>query len=137
MSKGIEVAKAYCTIIPSMEGAQQEITTELTGASVAAAATAGDKSGKKLGEGLGKGLSSVGSALTKGITVPVTAAATASIAAWKGVDEAMDTITTKTGASGAALEDMQNRAKNIATTIPASFQEAGDAIGEESTPVSA
>ena len=133
MSKGIEVAKAYCTIIPSMEGAQQEITTELTGASVAAAATAGDKSGKKLGEGLGKGLSSVGGALTKGITVPVTAAATASIAAWKGVDAAMDTITTKTGASGAALEDMQNRAKNIATTIPASFQEAGDAIGEVNT----
>lgn len=133
MSKGIEVAKAYCTIIPSMEGAQQEITTELTGASVAAAATAGDKSGKKLGEGLGKGLTSVGGALTKGITVPVTAAATASIAAWKGVDEAMDTVTTKTGASGAALEDMQNRAKNIATTIPTSFQSAGDAIGEVNT----
>lgn len=133
MSKGIEVAKAYCTIIPSMEGAQQEITTELTGASVAAAATAGDKSGKKLGEGLGKGFSSVGGALTKGITVPITAAATASIAAWKGVDEAMDTVTTKTGASGAALEDMQNRAKNIATTIPTSFQSAGDAIGEVNT----
>ena len=133
MSKGIEVAKAYCTIIPSMEGAQKEITTELTGASVAAAATASDKGGKNLSEGLGKGLSSVGGALTKGITVPVTAAATASIAAWKGVDEAMDTVTTKTGASGAALEDMQNRAKNIATTIPASFQEAGDAIGEVNT----
>ena len=45
----------------------------------------------------------------------------------------MDMVTTKTGASGAALEDMQNRAKNIATTIPTSFQSAGDAIGEVNT----
>ena len=128
-----EVAKAYVAIIPSMEGAQQQITEDLTGATAAAASKAGESGGKSLGGSIAKGLDSVGSTLTKGITVPVTAAATASIAAWKGVDEAMDTVTTKTGASGAALEDMQNRAKSIATTIPASFQEAGDAIGEVNT----
>lgn len=133
MSESIEVAKAYCTIIPSMEGAQQQITQDLTGATDVAAAKAGAKGGKTLGETLGKGIKGMGDVMTKGITVPVTAAATASIAAWKGVDEAMDTVTTKTGASGAALEDMQNRAKNIATTIPTSFQSAGDAIGEVNT----
>ena len=71
--------------------------------------------------------------LTKGITVPVAAVGAASVAAWKEVDEALDTVTQKTGASGAALEDMQKRAKSIAETIPTDFQTAGDAIGEVNT----
>ena len=133
MANGPEVARGYVTIIPSMEGSQREITEELTGSTDAAAKVAGAKGGKSLAESLAGGMSTVGGALTKGITVPVTAAATASVAAWKSVDEAMDTVTTKTGASGAALEDMQSRASNLATSIPASFQEAGDAIGEVNT----
>ena len=133
MANGPEVARGYVTIIPSMEGSQREITEELTGSTDAAAKVAGAKGGKSLAKSLAGGMSTVGGAMTKGITVPVTAAATASVAAWKSVDEAMDTVTTKTGASGAALEDMQSRASNLATSIPASFQEAGDAIGEVNT----
>ena len=133
MANGPEVARGYVTIIPSMEGSQREITEELTGSTDAAAKVAGAKGGKSLAKSLAGGMSKVGGAMTKGITVPVIAAATASVAAWKSVDEAMDTVTTKTGASGAALEDMQSRASNLATSIPASFQEAGDAIGEVNT----
>ena len=88
--------------------------------------------GDKLKEVGGK-ISDVGEGLTKGITVPVAAVGAASVAAWKEVDEALDTVTEKTGASGAALEDMQNRAKSIAETIPTDFQTAGDAIGEVNT----
>ena len=133
MANGPEVARGYVTIIPSMEGSQREITEELTGSTDAAAKVAGAKGGKSLAKSLAGGMSTVGGAMTKGITVPVIAAATASVAAWKSVDEAMDTVTTKTGASGAALEDMQSRASNLETSIPASFQEAGDAIGEVNT----
>jgi TP901 family phage tail tape measure protein len=88
--------------------------------------------GDKMKEVGGK-ISDVGEGLTKGITVPIAAAAGASVAAWKEVDEALDTVTEKTGASGAALEDMQKRAKSIAETIPTDFQTAGDAIGEVNT----
>jgi TP901 family phage tail tape measure protein len=88
--------------------------------------------GDKMKEVGGK-ISDVGEGLTKGITVPVAAVGAASVAAWKEVDEALDTVTEKTGASGAALEDMQNRAKSIAETIPTDFQTAGDAIGEVNT----
>ena len=133
MAEGTEVAKAYVTIIPSMEGSQQTITEELTGATDTAADKAGKKSGKTLGGSLTKGLGDAGAAMTKGITVPVAAAATASVVAWKSVDDAMDTVTTKTGASGAALKDMQDRAKGIAKTMPTDFQTAGDAIGEVNT----
>lgn len=82
---------------------------------------------------VGDKVSEVGEGMTKAVTVPVAGIATASVAAWKEVDEAMDTVTTKTGASGSALQDMQKRAKDIATTIPVSFQDAADAVGEVNT----
>lgn len=83
---------------------------------------------------VGDKVSEVGEGMTKAVTVPVAGIATASVAAWKEVDEAMDTVTTKTGASGAALEDMQNRVKDIATTkLPVSLQDAADAVGEVNT----
>ena len=61
--------------------------------------------GSKLTDAGGK-IEGVGTAMTKGITVPVAAVATTSVAAWKEVDDAMDTVTQKTGASGAALEGL-------------------------------
>lgn len=53
--------------------------------------------------------------------------------AFRTVDEGMDTIVTKTGASGKALEEMQGIASNIATTIPTDFDKAGAAVGEVNT----
>ena len=88
--------------------------------------------GSKISE-TGDKISGVGEKLTAGVTGPIVAAGAAAGAAWTEVDSAMDTIVTKTGASGAALDDMQQRAQNIATTIPTSFQSAGDAVGEVNT----
>ena len=78
-------------------------------------------------------ITAVGAGLTKNVTVPIVAAGAASLAAWTEVDSAMDIIVTKTGASGDALEDMQSRAKNIAETIPTSFESAATAVGEVNT----
>lgn len=97
-----------------------------------AAADEIDKVGKKISD-VGDKITKVGTGLTAGITAPVTAAATASVAAWTEVDEAMDIVVEKTGASGEALEDMQSRVSNIAKTIPTSFEAAGTAIGEVNT----
>lgn len=88
--------------------------------------------GQKI-KGVGDKVSDVGAKITAGVTGPIIAAGTAAGAAWTEVDAAMDTIVTKTGASGDALADMQQRAQNIATTIPTSFQSAGDAVGEVNT----
>ncbi len=82
---------------------------------------------------VGEGIQSVGSGLTKGITVPVVGAAAASVSAFKEVDEAMDAIVIKTGATGQALDDMQKSAQNIATSIPTSFEMSANAIGEVNT----
>ncbi|HEL2491972.1 TPA: phage tail tape measure protein [Streptococcus suis] len=54
--------------------------------------------------------------------------------AWSEIDEAMDTVTTKTGMTGDALEELQEIAKDIATSMEATtFQESADAVGELNT----
>ena len=53
--------------------------------------------------------------------------------AFKQVDEGMDTIVTKTGAGGKALEEMQGIASQIATEIPTDFSTVGNAVGEVNT----
>ncbi|HGA1996811.1 TPA: phage tail tape measure protein [Streptococcus agalactiae] len=53
--------------------------------------------------------------------------------AWSEIDEALDTVTTKTGLTGDALAELQEIAKDIATGMPTSFQNAGDAVGELNT----
>lgn len=53
--------------------------------------------------------------------------------AFREIDEGMDTIVTKTGASGKALEEMQGIANQIATEIPTDFNNIGQAVGEVNT----
>lgn len=53
--------------------------------------------------------------------------------AFREIDEGMDTIVTKTGAGGKALEEMQDIAKGIATEIPTDFNHIGNAVGEVNT----
>ena len=71
--------------------------------------------------------------MTKNVTAPITAAGAGVMAAWAQVDEGMDIIVQKTGATGDALEEMQNSARNIAKTIPTDFEAAGTAVGEVNT----
>lgn len=97
--------------------------------------SAGDKLqdlGSKTSEA-GDKISGIGDSLTQNVSQPLQDIASKSVDAWKEVDEAMDTVTTKTGASGDALADMQDQAKNIAKEIPTDFQSAADAVGEVNT----
>ena len=81
----------------------------------------------------GQKITKVGSALTTGVTVPIMAIGTAAAAAWKEVDAGMDIVIQKTGATGAELENLEKSVENVATSIPTSFEEAGEAIGEINT----
>lgn len=90
--------------------------------------TAADKLDKTGGK-----IQSVGDNMTKYVTTPIMAVGGASIAAFNDVDKGMDIVIKKTGATGEALTDMQDRAKALAKTMPVSFEEAGTAIGEVAT----
>ena len=82
---------------------------------------------------IGGGMESLGKDLSRNVSAPIIAVGAAGIKAFQEVDAAMDTVITKTGASGAALEDMQQRVKNLATSIPTDFETAGTAVGEVNT----
>lgn len=88
--------------------------------------------GSKL-DSVSQKISSVGDSLNKKVTVPIVAIGAASMKSFTEVDEGMDTIVKKTGATGEALEEMQNIARDMATTIPTSFETAGAAVGEVNT----
>lgn len=88
--------------------------------------------GKEMQE-LGGKIKGVGTNLSKYVTAPIAALGGASMAAWNEVDDALDTVTKKTGASGDALKEMQDQVREIATSMPTTFEDAGVAIGEVNT----
>ena len=84
-------------------------------------------------KGIGDKTSEVGKGLSTHITAPIVAMGAASLSAFNEVDKGMDTIVQKTGASGAALAEMQSSMNSLATSIPTDFETAGAAIGEVNT----
>lgn len=67
------------------------------------------------------------------VTAAVTAVGAASYAAWQEVDNGLDTIIKKTGASGEALESLNTSFYNVYGSIPTTAEKAGVAIGEVNT----
>lgn len=90
------------------------------------------ESGEKITE-VGDKIKGVGEGASKYITAPLAGLGAASIAAFNDVDSGLDTIISKTGASGDALASMQSSMEQIATTIPTEFGTAGAAVGEVNT----
>jgi len=82
---------------------------------------------------VGNKMTKAGTAMTKYVTGPIVAVGAAAVAAFNEVDEGLDIIVKKTGATGQALEDMEEAAKNLATSIPTDFRTAGEAVGEVNT----
>ena len=88
--------------------------------------------GSKLSS-VGEKMTGFGTAISKSVTGPLVAAGAASLKAFTEVDDAYDTLIKKTGATGEALESMQEIVNEIATEIPTSFGSAAEAVGEVQT----
>lgn len=84
-----------------------------------------EEAGEKV-KGAGKGLS-------VGLTAPILAIAGASMVAFDEVDGALDTIITKTGASGDAADSLAESFKKVGSNTHLDLQTVGDAIGEVNT----
>lgn len=81
----------------------------------------------------GEKMSETGDKIAQKVTVPLVAVGTAATAAFTQWDNGVDTIVTKTGASGEALDEMTESMNNLAKNIPTTFEKAGEAIGEVET----
>lgn len=67
------------------------------------------------------------------ISIAAAAVATASIAAWNNLDNGYDNIILKTGATGDALDGLNQSFDNVFTTLPEDVTIVSDAIGEVNT----
>jgi phage tail tape measure protein, TP901 family, core region len=91
-----------------------------------------DTTGAKV-TALGDGMVGAGQKMTVGITAPIIALGTASVAAFKNVDDGMDTIIKKTGATGESAEELEEIYKNLGSNAPEDLGDVGAAIGEINT----
>ena len=84
-------------------------------------------------QNVGDKMQTVGKAMTTHITAPIVAVGAAAVKTFNDVQEALNIVTKKTGATGKELEAMQDSARKLAKTLPTSFEDAGTAIGEINT----
>ena len=84
-------------------------------------------------QNVGDKMQTVGKAMTTHITAPIVAGGAAAVKTFNDVQEALNIVTKKTGATGKELEAMQDSARKLAKTLPTSFEDAGTAIGEINT----
>lgn len=82
---------------------------------------------------VGDGMTDAGLRMTAGVTAPILGVAAAAKGAWEEVDDGLDTIVSKTGATGEALASLEESFYNVAKNNKFTFQQVGDAIGEVNT----
>lgn len=97
MAEHIEIAKAFITVVPTLSGAQEELTRELTGATVTASEKAGDEGGSKFSEKF--------ASVVKGAGVAIGAALTAATGAAIATGKAFLNTANDVSAMGDAIGD--------------------------------
>lgn len=134
MANGPNVGNAYIQIIPSMEGARESISQQFDSIMGSEGPAAGNLLGEGMLSGIGEKLGALGGLMKKILpAASIAAVGKALFDIGSEFDEMTDTIIVGTGASGKALEELENSAKSIATTAPTSFAEAGDIVQDLNT----
>lgn len=86
----------------------------------------------RLGE-IAKKCQETGEAINKNVSEPLQKLGKLSIDAFNEVDGGMDIIIKKTGATGGALDELEDVYENVFGSMPVSADQAGSAIGELNT----
>ena len=116
----IEVARAVVTIVPTMEGAQQSITEQLTGAaSSSGVADAGKKAGSTFAGGLAKGVGVAAGAVTAvaGAAVGASKAFVAAAGDVASYGDNIDKMSQKMGLSAEAYQEWDAVLQHSGTSI--------------------
>ena len=127
----VELATAYVSLIPTMQGVQGKVAEALAPASAEA-----DKAGKESGGMFAGGFGGALGAAAIGVAATGAAVAGAAVGLYKVgaiFDDVTDTIRVGTGASGEALDGLVNVAKEVGTSVPTSFEAAGSVVSDLNT----
>ena len=127
----VELATAYVTLIPSMQGAQGKIAEALM-----PAGAEGEKAGKNAGGMFSAGFGGVLGAAAIGVAAAGAAVGGAAVGLYKVgavFDDVTDTIRVGTGASGDALDGLVAIAEQVGASVPTSFEKAGSTVSDLNT----
>lgn len=127
MAEGVTVANAFVQIMPSMEGA----TDNITNAILPSIGNAGDQAGAMFG---GKFSGKLGT-LMKGAGAAVLGylAFDTLVDSFAEVESGFNKVIIATGATGDAAKELQDVYTNVAGSVSGSFDDIGAAVGELNT----
>lgn len=135
-----EALKSGAMTQDQYDGLQREIIeTENSLKGLKEQAEEAEKSMSKMAEisdkmgAVAKKTEEVGKSLTKNVTAPIVGVGAAAYGAFNEVDNGLDTIAKKTGATGDELKSLEDTAKNVFGSMPVDIGDVGTAIGEINT----
>lgn len=115
------------TSLNRYQDALEEVNKQLKGGAAQI-----EEYGKKI-ESFGDGMGNVGKKLTTRVSAPIAALGGLAIKSAMELDEGYDTIITKTGATGDALQGLNDVADEVFGSMPVEMADVGTAVGEVNT----
>ena len=114
----------------ALSQAQRDLDKLKAGSAAAAGGMAA--SFKKAGASIstiGASIATAGASMTRGVTLPIVGIGIAAAVAFDKVDEGLDTVASRSGFTGKALDGLQGSFKTVASTATQSFDEVAEVVG--------
>lgn len=127
----VELAKAYVTIVPSMEGAQREIEEGLSGASESAGRSAGQSAGSSFTSAMGNGIRTASRLVAGAVAASTTAVVgfgSQAVRAGMDFDSSMSQVAATMGTTVDQIGDLRDFAQQMGATTAFSATEAANAL---------